>query len=46
MYHIRVVFNRTIKPYFEVYILERLHIVQYVIVTVIWVVLSWRRRGC
>jgi len=46
MYHIRVVFNRTIKSYFEVYILERLHNVQYVIVTVIWAVLSWRRRSC
>jgi len=33
------------KPYFEVYILERLHTVQYMIVTVIWAVLSWRRRG-
>jgi len=38
--------NRTIKSYLEVHTLERLHTVQYAIVTVIWAVLSWRRRGC
>jgi len=27
-------------------ILERVYTVQYVLITVIWVVLSWRRRGC